>query len=92
MPPSPSPLTSCRKRRRARHLARRRLNFLSASKATWAEIDVIDPNGVNLIHFRIDLSQLADAMVVMRRLGDEVESAASTDYEHRASAFHIEIN
>jgi hypothetical protein len=61
------------------------------SRATWADVEVVDPQGTTLTHTRLDLSHMQDDLAVMRRLGKEVE-ASINDYEHRCAPIHIEVD
>jgi hypothetical protein len=61
------------------------------SRADWADVEVLDPQGVSLTHTRLDLSHMQDDLAVMRRLGEEVEAGVA-DYEHRCSPIHIEVD
>lgn len=61
------------------------------SRAAWADVEVIDPQGATHAHTRLDLSLMQDDLALMRRLGEEVE-ANVTDYEHRCAPIHIEVD
>jgi hypothetical protein len=61
------------------------------SRAEWADVEVIDPEGSTLTHTRLDLSQMQNDLAVMRRLGEEVE-ASIADYAHRCAPIHIEVD
>ena len=66
--------------------------FIEAfTKAVWAEVDVVDQLGVSHAHARIDLSRISDALIVMRRLGAQIEED-TVDYEKRCGRIHIEID
>lgn len=61
------------------------------TQAAWAEITIVDPTGVTHAQNRLDLAGVPEALVVMRRLGDQVLDDVS-DYQHRCAVIHIEVN
>jgi len=61
------------------------------SRAAWADVEVVDPQGITHAHTRLDLSHMQDDLAVMRRLGEEVE-ADIPDYEHRCAPIHTEVD
>lgn len=65
--------------------------FKAFTRAEWAEISVVTPEGASVARKRLDLRSLPTALIVMERLGREVAADAAEPID-RCGALHLEIH